>query len=730
MTVSRNRVLCALLLAFSLSSLCFAQSPPPPARDTMPDTWAVTDALGRTAPGFEEAGPPRRDRFVAMFYFLWLGAHEKGGPYDITKILRQDPDAMGKPDSPLWGPMFAPHHWGESVFGYYRTDDEWVLRKHAQMLTDAGVDAIVFDVTNQFTYRHEYRALLKVFSEVRRDGGRAPQVAFLCPFWRPRKVVLELWEDLYGKGDYRDFWFEWDGKPLILADPALLGESIGEAAHDSVEPLRAGRPQGQTFTAAKPVARVSGTFATWKTNDAAVTLTLRRGGPKGEALLAKRFTNVTDNATLELTPETPLPPGVYHLEASEPKGKTGWWRKSDSRFKAGSATLDGAEIPGARVFRVDLEDEATRPIREFFTFRKPQPDYFRGPEKPDMWSWLEVAPQHVFMNSRGEKEQMSVGVAQNAVDGRLGSLSEPGARGRSFHDGAPDTRPDAVRHGFNFAEQWARARAEDPQIVFVTGWNEWIAGRHPEFGGVKLPVMFVDQFDQEHSRDIEPMKGGHGDDYYYQFVSEVRKYRGTRPAPVSRNPKSIDIGGDFSQWDEVDTVYLDDAGDTAHRDHPGYAGHARYVDRSGRNDIIMSKVAWDAERVFFHVRTREPLTDSTGPEWMILYLDADRNPATGWHGYDWRVNRPGSRPELARVERWDAAAGKWEDALEAPRAWRGSDLHLALPRTLFPLREDGGLAFDFKWADNLPAAAGASGFLTGGDVAPNGRFNYRFLTGK
>jgi hypothetical protein len=25
--------------------------------------------------------------------------------------------------------------------------------------------------------------------------------------------------------------------------------------------------------------------------------------------------------------------------------------------------------------------------------------------------------------------------------------------------------------------------------------------------------MFVDQFDQEHSRDIEPMRGGHGDDY-------------------------------------------------------------------------------------------------------------------------------------------------------------------------------------------------------------------------
>jgi hypothetical protein len=34
------------------------------------------------------------------------------------------------------------HHWGESAFGYYRSDDPWVLRKHAQMLSDAGVDVI------------------------------------------------------------------------------------------------------------------------------------------------------------------------------------------------------------------------------------------------------------------------------------------------------------------------------------------------------------------------------------------------------------------------------------------------------------------------------------------------------------------------------------------------------------------------------------------------------------
>src|SRR5882762_3294565 len=97
----------------------------------------------------------------------------------VTKILAADPDAMQKPDSPLWGPLHMPHHWGESLFGYYLADDEGVLRKHAQMLADAGVDVVIFDVTNQITYRDYYRALLRVWSDMRRLGNRTPQVAFL-----------------------------------------------------------------------------------------------------------------------------------------------------------------------------------------------------------------------------------------------------------------------------------------------------------------------------------------------------------------------------------------------------------------------------------------------------------------------------------------------------------------------------------------------------------------------
>ncbi|MDA0818436.1 MAG: hypothetical protein O2946_12830, partial [Planctomycetota bacterium] len=89
--------------------------------DTMPDTWAATDGLGRRLPGFAECGPPRKDRTVAIFYFLWLGPHANGGPFDISKILAEHPGAMNDRGNPLWGPLGSPHHWGESIFGYYNS---------------------------------------------------------------------------------------------------------------------------------------------------------------------------------------------------------------------------------------------------------------------------------------------------------------------------------------------------------------------------------------------------------------------------------------------------------------------------------------------------------------------------------------------------------------------------------------------------------------------------------
>jgi hypothetical protein len=214
-------LLAALSTATSLASADLSLPGPSslPFWDTLSDTWVATDALGRSLPTHEQVGSPRTNKVVGIFYFLWLGQHGDAGPFDISKISAADPTAMHHANSPLWGPLHVPHHWGESIFGYYVSDDEGVLAKHAQMLADAGVDVVIFDVTNQLTYPRSYRALCRVWDRVRRRGGRTPQIAFLCPFWDPPKVVHELYRELYEPGLCPDLWFHWDGKPLILADP-------------------------------------------------------------------------------------------------------------------------------------------------------------------------------------------------------------------------------------------------------------------------------------------------------------------------------------------------------------------------------------------------------------------------------------------------------------------------------------------------------------------------------
>lgn len=564
------------------------------AWDTMPDTWVATDALGRVVATNEKVGPPRKDKFVGVFYFLWLGEHGTDGPFDISRILATDPNALNDPNSPLWGPVGKFHHWGEPLFGYYLSDDRWVLRKHAQMLSDAGVDVVIFDVTNQFTYPKSYLALCETWTQVRKDGGATPQIAFLTPFWDPKRVARTLYDDFYSKGLYKDLWFQWKGKPLILADAAKVDDDI----------------------------------------------------------------------------------------------------------------------------------------KNFFTFRKPQPDYFQGPTGPDQWSWLEVYPQHVFCNSEGVAEQMSVGVGQNGIlPHRCAAFTEKGTHGRSWHDGAEDTKPGAVNLGLNFKEQFEHALEIDPEFIFITGWNEWVALRLNEFNGVSKPPMFVDEFTQEYSRDIEPMRGGHWDNYYYQMVDYIRRFKGARPIPRPSPSKTIKIDGQFDDWKDVGPEYRDDIGDTMHRDHPGWGSAGHYTNTTGRNDFVALKVARDSKFIYFYARTREPITPYTDKNWMLLFINTDLDPKTGWNGYNFVVNRTVRHGSLTMLERWSPIMcfnSHWESCGGVLYKAKGCEMELAVPREVLGFGDPSKpVRFDFKWADNIQSLDPIE-FTVNGDVAPNGRFAYRY----
>jgi len=372
-------------------------------------------------------------------------------------------------------------------------------------------------------------------------------------------------------------------------------------------------------------------------------------------------------------------------------------------------------------------------IKAFFTFRPGQPTYDTGPRQSDHWGWLENAPQHGYVKKEsGGYELMTVGVAQNwsEEDGGLSAMSGPKVHGRSYTcaDGFGRLTEDSYLYGYNFQEQWDRALQVDPDIVFITGWNEWVMGRFETWQGVEN--AFPDQFDKEHSRDIEPMKGGYGDNYYYQMIANIRKFKGLKTPEAASAKKTISMDGDFSDWIDVKPGFKASKGNTRHRDGYGYLDKENppnplhYTNDSGRNDIVGAKVARDEAHVYFLVETAKPLTGHTDEKWMQLLIDVDRNKATGWEGYDFAIGRYSAdgKAELGK----SSGEWKWIEAGQVEYKAAGSRIEIAIPRALLNVPDGQLLDLEFKWMDNVDPSADIMQFYLDGDAAPIGRFNYRY----
>ena len=177
----------------------------------------AVDALGRPTPDTQSGAPKSREnRLVGMFYFLWLGEHGRHKPYDISKITAEDPDIGHKPASPLWGGHGVYHHWGEPFYGYYYSNDEWVVRRHMKLLMQADVDFLFFDTTNAAIYRENAKLVMRVLQEYHDEGWKIPQVMFYTNT-SSGLTVLDIYDSIYKPGYCKDTWFCLDGKPVIIA---------------------------------------------------------------------------------------------------------------------------------------------------------------------------------------------------------------------------------------------------------------------------------------------------------------------------------------------------------------------------------------------------------------------------------------------------------------------------------------------------------------------------------
>jgi len=342
---------------------------------------------------------------------------------------------------------------------------------------------------------------------------------------------------------------------------------------------------------------------------------------------------------------------------------------------------------------------------------------------------MEVYPQNGYVPlENGGFEQTVVGVAQNtnlASGEHFCAFNEPGTYSRSFSKRKGfDPRAEGYLYGWNFQEQWDRAIEIDPELVFVTGWNEYVAGRVANWPPNKPYYMaFPDEFDWDRSRDIEPNKGwgDRGDVYYLQLIDNVRKFKGMNTSEKPSAPKTITISKADS-WADVTPFYKHYKGNTLHRNHKGYSGEY-YANTSGRNDIVGAKVARDPHYLYFYAETADKLTPSTGRNWMMLFLDTDRNKATGWNGYDFIINRVSPKSSKTIIEQNVGGRWEWEPVAETKFAVNNNKLVLAIKRSVLNLTGK-EIDIEFKWNDNMQENGNIMDFYVNGDTAPGGRFNF------
>jgi len=576
--------------------------------------WPATDALGRELPLADDAGPLKNDRFVGIFYLLWTGDDYSYGPYDVSRILAEQPDMRTATDFRHRGPKtWHMAHWGEPLFGYYKLTDPWVIRRHMHLLADAGVDTLMLDATNGDIYENVLNRFLPVLRQIREEGGRTPQVCFMLNT-DMGNMAKQLLEKFYQPGKFNDLWFQWEGKPLMLCNP--------------------------------------------------------------------------DAAPLDV-------------------------RKS--------FTLRTAYWPG-------------------------NPPY---PNTPYAWHWEGVYPQaYGFTTDSKAAEQINVSPAQNMhwQTGALELMHTGKARGRGFHNGRQDPSMDAIQRGLNFQEQWDHALKVDPKFIMITSWNEWIAGLTHS---MQTPWVQCDGFNEEFSRDIEPMKGGFGDNFYYQAIANIRRYKGVQEIPCATPPTTIDIAGSFDPWQAVGPEFTGHAGNTIPRDHDGFGRASktrvtvpspdfegngttwrgqdgpRYVNKTGRNSLLSMKVAHDRDFIYFHVRTGSPITPPNDPNWMTLLIRTGNPAHHAWNGYDFVVNRlsPGA---MGAVLEKNNGGNHWLHAAHVQYRVEGNQMHLAVPRKVLGLSAD-PVTLDFKWLDNIPLPGDLNELHVTGDTAPSGRFRFRYI---
>lgn len=340
------------------------------------------------------------------------------------------------------------------------------------------------------------------------------------------------------------------------------------------------------------------------------------------------------------------------------------------------------------------------------------------------WTWGDMSPQTEV------KEEMSVMAASHPLWNVGRSFT-----GDYFSGGSQpaESTPELRAEARFFRNQWKRAIHCDPDFIFITGWNEWVAQRQQAANTMsflgktirKGDAYFVDCYNHEFSRDIEPCADDFKDTYYYMMAEMVRRYKGVSRVPTVNSRHSIAVDGKFRDWNKVGNRYEDYRNDVINRRHYGFGyKNISLENKSGRNDLLACKICCDAHNLYFYVETAKDITEPEDPLWMRLFIGTDDEEAESWEAFNYMVST-GGRQDLS-LYRCDGG-WSWRRLCGLSFAKNGRQMELAVPLSELGLYGRDSFTVDFKWIDNAVADGDICNCMTDGDSAPDNRWRYRFL---
>ena len=400
--------------------------------------------------------------------------------------------------------------------------------------------------------------------------------------------------------------------------------------------------------------------------------------------------------------------------------------------------IDGKPVIIADESEFNTDNSLDKTIKEFFTFKNYQ--WPNENPRPNSWPWMDFQrPQHNYDGA------MNVSVSQ-AVSGPFSdSVQYPERYNKSWGRGYTTENgndKNKILEGANFQEQWDHAIETDPELVFITSWNEWIAVK---FGddfppinnaeeGLARRVFMWDCVNLEFSRDIEMMKGGYGDNYYLQMMANIRKYKGIERTRTDGEgtQKSIDINGKIAdEWSDVMTSYRDFAGDTVIRDFKNAAKNSDphfYTDNSARNDIVETRVAEDEQNLYFLVTCNDAITkhEEGDQTWMTLYLGIEEQQGPAFDSYQYIVNRNPNGENVTSLER-SVGGYSYETIGEVGYVQSGNHIVFSVPKNLLGI--NGEYTLRLKVTDHITHPDDIMDYYVSGDSAPIGRLSYTYYGG-